>query len=178
MEGGGSSDGSNALYLPAIPTNLSIKECNATDVTIPAAAINADWTHNIDGYLATGTGLAGFVATKNTVITGVYLYGFTLGTSSSTIIDIHKNGTTVFTTQVNRPSLAFNDADHVSLSSAPDVASLVAGDYLTIDIDQVANNSMGLTIVIAMYSADTAITFNLSQIDQSGGTGDMATPSP
>ncbi len=39
--GGGGSDGSNALYTPAIPTDLSVKECDESIVTI-------EWSDNSD----------------------------------------------------------------------------------------------------------------------------------
>ena len=70
-------------------------------------------------------------------------------TGSSVIFDIHKNGTTLFTTQANRPTVA---AAAVSASVAlPDVTTLAAGDVLTIDCDQVGSSvaSTGFTIAIA-----------------------------
>ena len=70
-------------------------------------------------------------------------------TGASAIFDIHKNGTTLFTTQANRPTVA---AAAVSASVAlPDVTTLAAGDVLTIDCDQVGSSvaSTGFTIAIA-----------------------------
>jgi len=70
-------------------------------------------------------------------------------TGSSVIFDIHKNGTTLFTTQANRPAVA---AAAVSASVAlPDVTTLAAGDVLTIDCDQIGSSvaSTGFTIAIA-----------------------------
>ena len=114
-----------------------------------------DFVHNVDGVLSVAAGVAAFVASKSITINKVYLYGFTLGASSNTIVDIHLNGTTIFTTQGNRPSLAYNDADHVAVSGAPELTSLVTGDVLTMDIDQVAVGSSGLTVVVSLSVAGT-----------------------
>lgn len=137
---------------------VSLTDNGANDrtiITIPGATAS-DFIHNIDGALATGTGIAASVVSKVGSISRVYLYGFTLGSSSSTIVDVHKNGTTIFTTQGNRPTLAYNDADQVAVSGIPDVVDLAVGDVLTIDIDQVAVGSSGLTVVVAMSSVNQA----------------------
>ena len=122
---------------------------DATLITIPSGS-GGDFVHNIDGTLTVNTNIAAFVASRILAISKVYLYGFTLGASSSTIVDVSKNGTTIFTTQANRPTLDYNDADHVAISGVPDVISLAIGDVLTIDIDQVAVGASGLAVVIGV----------------------------
>jgi hypothetical protein len=54
--------------------------------------------------------------------------------TSGIIVDIHKNGTTVFTTQSNRPQINPGSLD--DLSSAPDVTSFNQNDVFTCHIDQ------------------------------------------
>lgn len=71
-------------------------------------------------------------------------------TGASLIFDIHKNGTTLFTTQANRPTIV---ASAVSASVAlPAVTTLAAGDVLTVDCDQIGSSvaSTGFTIAIAV----------------------------
>jgi len=64
---------------------------------------------------------------------------------ASIIVDVNLNGTTIFTTQANRPTIlaaGFTD------TSIPDVTSVVAGDYLTIDIDQVGSTTPGSNLTV------------------------------
>ena len=68
-------------------------------------------------------------------ITNVIATVSTAPTVSSIIIDINKNGTTIFTTQANRPTITAGTQD--DLSSIPDITALVVNDILTCDIDQV-----------------------------------------
>jgi hypothetical protein len=57
----------------------------------------------------------------------------TAPTTSPVTVDINKNGTTIFTTQGNRPSIAAGG--NTDVSGVPDVTTYVAGDYFDIDID-------------------------------------------
>jgi hypothetical protein len=79
----------------------------------------------------------GWISPTAMTISAVWLHRTTAGTSSSTILDLNKNGTTMYTTQGNRPTIAFNDADNKVLATLPDVVAVAAGDILTIDIDQI-----------------------------------------
>jgi hypothetical protein len=55
---------------------------------------------------------------------------------ASIIVDVFKNGSTIFTTTGNRPAIAAGANTAVS-AAAPDIPSLVPGDYLTVNIVQV-----------------------------------------
>ena len=65
---------------------------------------------------------------------------------SDLIIDINKNGTTLYTTQANRPTIATGTS--AVTATLPDVVALSANDILSVDIDQVgtAQNLM-VTII-------------------------------
>jgi len=72
----------------------------------------------------------------------------TAPTGASILVDVNKNGTTMFTTQGNRPTIAasgFSDA-----ASVPDVTSLAAGDYITIDVDQIGSTIAGSNLVVSI----------------------------
>lgn len=56
-------------------------------------------------------------------------------TVSALIVDVHKNGTTIFSTQGNRPTIGVGSLD--DLSSTPDVTSFSQDDVFTCHIDQV-----------------------------------------
>lgn len=66
--------------------------------------------------------------------------------STSTIVDVNKGGTTIFTTQANRPTLAV--AGVTAKSVAPDVTAWADGEYLTVDIDQGGTGSAGLQVQV------------------------------
>jgi hypothetical protein len=68
-------------------------------------------------------------------------------TGSSVIFDVNKNGTTIFTTQGNRPTVPVASNTDVAI---PDVTSFTSGDYLTVDIDQIDSNSVGAGAVLVV----------------------------
>lgn len=69
-------------------------------------------------------------------------------TGASILVDVHKNGTTIFTTQANRPEIAVSTDQ--SAHEVPDVSAVSAGEYITIDIDQVGSTLPGtdLTVIV------------------------------
>jgi hypothetical protein len=70
--------------------------------------------------------------------------GIALGTAptgAAFIADLNKNGTTIFTTQGNRPSIAA--AANYAASGTPDVTTWAHGDYITLDRDQIGSTVAG-----------------------------------
>lgn len=57
----------------------------------------------------------------------------TAPTTSAVTVDVNLNGTTIFTTQSGRPSIAA--AGNTDVSSTPDVTSYSSGDFFDIDVD-------------------------------------------
>jgi len=76
-----------------------------------------------------------------------------LGTANtgSCIVDVHKNGTTIYTTQANRPTVT---AAFVSDHEVPDVTALAAGAYLECIIDQVGAGTQGRVQVYIVATYD------------------------
>jgi hypothetical protein len=60
--------------------------------------------------------------------------------TGSCIVDVHKNGTTIYTTQANRPTVT---AGFVSAEKVPDVTTVAPGDYFECIIDQVGAGTRG-----------------------------------
>jgi hypothetical protein len=79
-------------------------------------------------------------------ITEVYAYVKTAPVGESLIVDVNKNGTTIFTTQSNRPQIS--SGENSDTSGSPDVTALVKNDKLTIDIDQVGSTTPGSDLVV------------------------------
>lgn len=76
-----------------------------------------------------------------------------LGTApagSSAIFDVLKNGSTIFTTTANRPTIAA--AANTAVSGTPDVTAVANGEYLTVNISQVGSTTPGadLTLTVVM----------------------------
>jgi hypothetical protein len=98
------------------------------------------WTQ-ADAVLAVGTGAQRFYAPYPCTIVQVRINVVTAPTGASLIVDVNKNGTTIFGTQSARPTIPA--AAVTAVSGTPTVATLAAGDYLTIDIDQVGSTVAG-----------------------------------
>jgi hypothetical protein len=128
---------------------------------------SGDWLEFIDGALVVETDVGGtYIVPRDSTIEAVMIHCKEQGSASSTIVDVNLNGTTIFTTQANRPELAYDDADGVAIG-APDVTDLTAGDVLTVDIDQVASGAESLSFIVAMIVNPTSIG-SLDDVDLTG----------
>lgn len=70
----------------------------------------------------------------------------TVPTGQAIRVDVNKNGTTIFTTQGNRPNIAISG--NTSKVTNMDVTTLADGDYLTFDIDQVGSTVAGSDLLV------------------------------
>ena len=98
------------------------------------------------GALVAGGGPIRIPFPRAATITNVAAVINTAPTGASVIIDVNKNGTTIFTTQANRPTIAVStNADN---TSTPDVTSIAANDYLTVDVDQIGSTVAGSDLTV------------------------------
>lgn len=74
---------------------------------------------------------------------------------SALIVDVNKNGTTIFTTQGNRPTIA--DGATASSTTAPDVTAVAAGDYLSFDVDQIGSGTAGSNLLVSVTIKRTLV---------------------
>lgn len=74
----------------------------------------------------------------------------TAPTGSTAIIDVNKNGTSIYGTQANRPTFAISG--NTATVGAHTATTVTDGDYITIDIDQIGSTVAGsdLTVVVRM----------------------------
>lgn len=84
-----------------------------------------------------------WVAPHSGDITSVLLGVGTAPTGASLICDVQKNGVTMFSTPANRPTIAISAFSTPTRSVAPDVASFVAGDVITLVPTQVGSTVAG-----------------------------------
>jgi hypothetical protein len=105
-------------------------------------------TFSIPGTLTVGTGMARLYFPRACTIINVIASVGTAPTGASVIFDVNKNGTTIFTTQGNRPTITASA--FVDTSSVPDVTSIAAGEYLTVDLDQIGSTVAGADATVSI----------------------------
>lgn len=91
-------------------------------------------------------GEARFYFTRTVSIVRVTISSSDAPAGSPIIADVNKNGTTIFTTQPNRPTIPIGQ--FVDITSVPDVTAAVSGDYLTVDVDQIGSVTAGKNLVV------------------------------
>lgn len=143
--------------MPIIPNTFTgntvaqSAKVNANFTTL-ANAINPTFVFTIAGTLVTGTNLTPalivpFAMTINTA----YAYVKTVNTGATLIIDLNKNGVSIWsTTPANRLTMAAGDADKYTTQTVFDTTSLVEGDLLTLDIDAVGSTIAGADLTVQL----------------------------
>jgi len=125
---------------------------------MPTGKVKTTLSFAVTGTLTTGTDkVPTLVAPCALTITKVKLVVKTAPTGAAIIVDVNKNGTTIFTTQGNRPQIA--DGQTTGDSGAPDLTALAEGDKLTIDIDQIGSTIAGADLTVEVV-ADQAVAFS------------------
>jgi hypothetical protein len=97
---------------------------------------------------ATGQGIPKtIVVDRNCKVKEVYLQVETAPGSGKTLtIDINNGGTTIFTTQANRPSITGTNTTGVSL--APDLPDIYENDEITMDVDTHDGSAAKLSVYV------------------------------
>lgn len=139
---------------PSAPTNGDVW----TTTTAPYARINGTTKSLIEkavpftqaGTLATGTGKARFYVEEACVIKSVRASVNTAPTGAAILVDVNKNGTTIWSTQGNRPTIAISGFTSGSVTNM-NTTALAAGDYLTVDIDQVGSTVAGADLTVTVW---------------------------
>ena len=70
------------------------------------------------------------------------------------IADVNKNGTTIYGTQANRPTVAAGS--NVATVGAHSTTSLTTGDHVTVDIDQIGTGPVAADLVLVVRIQSTA----------------------
>ena len=111
--------------------------------------VNRAFAWYIAGTLATGASQGPrYVVPQNMTITKVWLIVRTAPTNAAILIDIHKNGTTIWSTQGNRGTIAA--AGTTGNTTTFDTTALSAGDYLDLDIDQIGSGTAGADLCVVL----------------------------
>jgi hypothetical protein len=97
------------------------------------------------GVLTTGTGTFRYYMDEAYTVAKVIASVGIAPTGASIIVDVNKNGTTIFTDQDTRPTIG---AGTYTDTVTPDNISVASGDYLTVDIDQIGSSVAGSNLVV------------------------------
>lgn len=111
----------------------------------------AEWY--VDGNILVATGLAKHVAGAEGQITEVVMTCTTDGDDGSLEADVNVNGTTIFTTQSNRPIILSTDGDGtVARSTTIEAGTFVKDDKITIDIDDDGGTAPAIDVKVEVYA--------------------------
>lgn len=109
------------------------------------------WRFVINGKPNVQTNIDGaWIAPRAGTVTRVTLFRRTAGSSGSTIVDVNKNGTTIYTTQSNRPTVTQAGGDNqIDATTDFDVSAFAQNDRFQVDIDTVeSGNPQDISVII------------------------------
>jgi hypothetical protein len=109
-------------------------------------------TFTAPGTLVVYTGKSRWYAPTDFSIEAITVSCGTPPTGSSIIIDINRNGATIFSNQANRPQIFENN--FFATSADPDILTLDQNQYLTVDIDQVGSTFAGSDVVVVIQLSE------------------------
>ena len=107
---------------------------------------------SVTGALTVATGKSRVYLEGNYAIDSVRASVNTAPAGAAIIVDVSLNGTTIFTTQANRPSITAGANTALGNLGAGTITSISTGQYLTVDVDQIGTTTAGsdLTVVIRL----------------------------
>lgn len=108
---------------------------------------------SVPGVLSVQTGNGRVYANQAGSVTEVRASVGTAPTGASLIVDVLKNGTTMYTTQANRPTITAGNFTVVA--TLPDVTSLASGDYITVNVAQVGSSVPGSDLAVQITVTPT-----------------------
>jgi hypothetical protein len=109
-------------------------------------------TFGVDGTLTSGAGTQRWYAPYDLTITRATLALGTASSSGVVTVDVNRSGTTIYTTQSNRPECAASS--NFDASGTPDVTAMTKDThYLTIDWDAIGTGAADATVTVEFVSA-------------------------
>jgi len=101
----------------------------------------------LDGSLVVAIGARRYLMVDDRDLVEVRMYVEEPGSSGETVVDVKKNGTSVFSSTAGRPTVA-HDSPTGKASATPDDTVLMDGDVLTLDVVEAAVDSENCVVVL------------------------------
>lgn len=146
----------SAENIPFTSTSGSLASDNVRDAIEEVLDNRADamaqaytwhtFAFSVSGAVSVGTGSMRFYSPCDMTISEVMASCATAPTGQDLIIDVNKNGTTIFTNQDNRATIT--NGCNTGTSGLPNVTALVKDDYLTMDRDQIGSGVAGIDLTV------------------------------
>jgi len=145
----------NTVSIQETPTNLFVQETsNSVQIAAPGpqgakgedgrSVFTQTLTFTVELYVVTAK--PRYYSTFDGTITEIAVSVGTAPIGADVIVNIYKNGTTIFDSPSGRPTIP--DGSYFDLSSTADTATLSTGDYLTVSIDQVGSSFAGSDLTV------------------------------
>lgn len=112
------------------------------------------YTFSVQGTLAVQTGKSRIYTEGNYWVESVRASVDTAPTGATILVDVNKNGTTIYTSQGARPTIVAGT--NSALGNTPAVTTFAAGDYLTVDVDQIGSTVAGADLTVTIRLRRTA----------------------
>jgi hypothetical protein len=117
------------------------------DSTVPGPPGHVQMAMSFPGAVVQGTGVMPFILTKDSTIVSIRA-ACSNNPTLLLIADVNRNGVSVFTDPAHRPQIA--SGQRTSPPVVPDLPNLLAGDIITVDVDQTSGAS-NLSVTIEMF---------------------------
>jgi hypothetical protein len=133
----------NVITDPQLPNQIVITAARAPGIQ---QFLHQVQVFTVPGTLSVGTGASKFYIPGAITLGNVRASVGTAPTGTDIIIDVNKNGSTVFTTQQNRPKIYAGQT--LVSNSTPNITEFNEGDYITVDVDQIGSLNPGQNLTV------------------------------
>ena len=142
------NDGTSSQWVEFSYGGIGIQGPTGPTSTTPGPRGQSTMPYARQGTLTVTNGVSRFYFPYSATILGVSAAINTPAVGANIIIDVKKNGTTIFTTQANRPTIIAGAYATASEVTNMDITSIASGDYVTIDINQVGTTTAGSDLTV------------------------------
>jgi len=114
----------------------------------------------VEGTLAVESGVIAVYAPYSGVLTRAHAAVWTPPVGADIVLDVNRNGTSIFTDADDRLVIpdGLYTTDYVVLAGNPDITTEVtAGDYFSVDVDQIGSGTEGANLTVQLLFAFTSV---------------------